>query len=318
MIATLHILGTSSAVPTAKRWPTAQVIDFGGELMLIDCGEGCQMQLRRQKISIGRLRYIFISHAHGDHFFGLIGLLSTLSVLKADQPLDIFAPAAVIDVMKYQLHRLGYNLRLKLTWHELKDGYSGVLLETKRSVVEAFPLYHSVPVHGFSFREKITAKNIRPEAIESYKLEISEIIIAKKGQDVERPDGSIIKNAWLTLPEHRPLCYAYCTDTTKVPRHPAIEHAHVLYHEATFLEKDRAFADRTQHSTSADAARSALENKVSHLLIGHFSGRYHRADGLLEEAQGIFPQTSLVEEGMRIIIDSKKDQVRILPVKTVN
>lgn len=311
MIATLHILGTSSAVPTSKRWPSAQLLDFGGELMLIDCGEGCQMQLRRQKISFGRLRYIFISHAHGDHFFGLIGLLSTLSVLKVEQPLDIFAPSAVIDVMEYQMQRLGYTLKLKLTWHELKEGFSGILLETKKAVVEAIPLNHSVAVHGFIFREKITSRNICPEAIEKYQLSIPEIVNAKNGEDIER-NGEKIPNALLTLPLHRPLCYAYCTDTTPIPKHPSVYEAHVLYHEATFLEQDREFAERTNHSTAGDAAKAAKINKVDHLLIGHFSGRYRTPKPLLDEARHQFPNTTVVKEGMRVRMDSKKNEVRIM------
>lgn len=315
MIATLHILGTSSAVPTSSRFPSAQIIDFGGELMMIDCGEGCQMQMRRQKISFGKLRYIFISHAHGDHFFGLIGLLSTLSVLKVDQPLDIFAPASVIDVMQYQMKRLGYKLKMPIEWHELKEGFSGVLWETPKAIVEAFPLYHSVPVHGFTFREKLVEKNIDPEKIKLYDLSVPEIVAAKKGKDIERENGEILSNEELTLPQHRPLKYAYCTDTTRIPKHPFVEDAQLLYHEATFLEKDREQSDSTRHSTAKDAANAAIDNNVDHLLIGHYSGRYRTADALVEEAREVFPHTTLAREGMRIRIDSKKNTLQILPHK---
>ncbi len=315
MIATIHILGTSSAVPTSNRFPSAQLLDFGGEMMLVDCGEGCQLQMRRQNISLGKIRYIFISHAHGDHFFGLIGLLSTLSVLKVNQPLDIFAPASVIDVMHYQMKRLGYSLRMPIVWHELKEGFSGVLWETPKAVVEAFPLHHSVPVHGFSFREKVEEKNIDPEKITLYDLSVPEIVAAKKGEDIIRDNGEVIANEELTLPLHRPLKYAYCTDTTRVPEHPVIRGAQVLYHEATYLEKDRANSDRTKHSTAGDAAHSAVDNQVDHLLIGHYSARYRRADGLVKEAREIFPNTTMAREGMRIRIDSKRNTVQILPHK---
>lgn len=315
MIATVHILGTSSAVPTSSRFPSAQLLDFGGELMLVDCGEGCQLQMRRQNISFGKLRYIFISHAHGDHFFGLIGLLSSLSVLKADKPLDIFAPASVIDVMNYQMERLGYSLRMPIHWHELKEGFSGVLWETPKAIVEAFPLHHSVPVHGFSFREKLIEKNIDPDKIKLYDLSVAEIVSAKKGRDVERENGETLSNAELTLPQHRPLKYAYCTDTTRVPKHPSVEGAHVMYHEATFLEKDRSNSDRTRHSTAQDAAYSAQDNSVDHLLIGHYSARYRRAEPLVNEARSIFPNTTMAREGMRIRIDSKRNTVQILPHK---
>jgi ribonuclease Z len=314
VIATLHILGTGSAVPTSSRFPSAQVLDFGGDLMLIDCGEGCQMQMRKQKIGFGRLRYIFISHAHGDHFFGLIGLLSTLSVLKANQSLDIFAPRAVTDMIRYQMEQLGYNLRVNINWHILKEGFEGILLEKKNTIVETFPLHHSIPVHGFVFREKVTQKNIDRDKIEKYQLSIPEIVAAKKGEDIIRKE-SIIANEAVTLPLHNPLKYVYCTDTTPVKLHPMVENAHLLYHEATFAEKDRGLSEKTFHSTATDAARSASENKVQHLLIGHFSGRYRKPDILEHEAQKIFPATTPAKEGLRIRIDSKENTIQILPAK---
>ena len=274
------------------------------------------MQMRKQKIGFGRLRYIFISHAHGDHFFGLIGLLSTMSVLKAKQSVDIFAPQLVIDVMLYQMEQLGYSLQMKINWHVLKEDYTGILLDKKNYIVEAFPLQHSVPVHGFIFREKVTQKNIDSEAIEKYQLSIPEIIAAKDGKNIIRDNAETIPNENVTLPLHNPLKYAYCTDTTPVENHPMVDNAHLLYHEATFAEKDRTLSEKTFHSTAADAAHSALKNNVQHLLIGHFSGRYRKLDLLEDEARKIFPNTTLGKEGMRIRIDSKENTIQILPANT--
>ncbi|MCC5918849.1 MAG: ribonuclease Z [Cryomorphaceae bacterium] len=312
MIATLHILGTSSAVPTSNRFPSSQLLDFGGELMLIDCGEGCQMQMRKQGIGFGRIRQIFISHAHGDHFFGLIGLLSTLSVLKVDQPLDIYAPPVVKKVIDYQLKTLGYRLRMKLHWHLIDPDFEGLLLNGNKCMVEAIKLNHSVPVHGFIFREKIVERNIDSEKISAYDLSVSEIVRAKKGKEVIREDGTVLSNEELTLPLHKPLTYAFCTDTTRVPRLDAIHKAHLLYHEATYLEKERELGFKTLHSTAKDAGMAAAENEVDQLLIGHFSARYKKTDKLLQEAREQFPNTTVAHEGMRIRIDSKTNDVRIL------
>ncbi len=294
----LTILGSNSALPTSDRYPTAQVLNILGRFFLIDCGEGTQIQLRRNKIGFSKIKHIFISHLHGDHYYGLIGLISTLNLLGLKTDIHIYAPSEIKSLLQPQLNFLKGDLSLNLIFHPLNFKKPQQIFADKRVEVLSFPLKHSISTCGFLFRELPKLANIKKEMIAEYNIPIAKIKEIKDGADFKTSDGKIISNEKLTIKPSKPRSYAFCTDTAF--HHPIIEiirNVDLLYHEATFLENMREFATRTMHSTTIDAANMAKLANAGKLLIGHFSARYSDIKLFETEARTVFKNTEAVMEG---------------------
>lgn len=298
----LTILGCSSALPTSKRFPTAQVLNISGQFFLIDCGEGTQIQVRKYKIRINKINQIFISHCHGDHFFGLFGLISTMNLLGRKGDLAIFAPVELKKILDEILKNYG-NLNFKIVFHPVDCSKYAVIYENNRVTVESIPLRHRIPTSGFLFREKPGLFNINKEAIGKYQLTIKEIRAAKEGNDITREDGTFIPFSDVTLPRAETVSYVYCSDTLyNEDMIPFIENVDLLYHEATYMENMKDRAIETFHSTALQAAEIALKARVKRLVIGHYSARYTNLNDILEEARGVFPDTDAAEDGKTFIL----------------
>lgn len=292
MTFSLTILGSSSALPTSKRFSTAQALNVNENYYLIDCGEGTQIQLRRNSIRFGKLNHIFISHLHGDHYLGIFGLISTFTLLKRKSDLHIYAHETLREMLDCQLKYQEGDLPFRIVFHPLKPDYPEKLLEDKRIMVYSFPLNHRIKTCGFLFQEKPRELNIKKDMIERYNIPIAEIVKIKKGSDFTTQDGKTIKNQELTLPPMRSRSYAFCTDTLyHEPIIPIIKGVDILYHEATFADDMKKRAEETYHSTAKQAAAIAKKAQVKKLIIGHFSARYKSIDKILSEACRIFPNT---------------------------
>ena len=288
----LTILGSSSALPTSERYPSAHVLSSHERLFLVDCGEGTQMQLRKTKTRIAKINHIFISHLHGDHVFGLYGLLSTFSLMGRKNPIHLYAPENYDKILRSHLSDFDINLSFEIDFTPLAGKNPKVILDDKYLTVTSFPLEHRVPAYGFLFREKPSDRNIIKESIEKYNIPPVRIPAIKKGEDFITADGTIIKNEEITLPPAAPLSYAYCSDTKYFKRLAGfVKDVTLLYHEATFDKTKNDLAKITGHSTTIDAATTALNAGAKKLLIGHFSARYKDIMPLVEEARTIFPET---------------------------
>ena len=294
----LTILGSSSALPTSERFPSAHVLNAHERLYLIDCGEGTQMQLRRNKIRFGKINHIFISHLHGDHIFGLYGLLSTFSLMGRKTPLHLYAPAAYEGMLISHLNDFDIHLNYDIKFIPLSGKDPVVVLDDKYTTVTSFPLEHRIPSFGFLFREKTPDRNIIKEAIEKYSIPGVRIPAIKKGEDFITADGEVIHNEDITVSGRKPLSYAYCSDTKYFKRLAEfVKGADVLYHEATFDRDLGDLAHTTGHSTTYDAARTAVNAGAGTLIIGHFSARYRNVNQLVKEAKEIFPNTYAAIDG---------------------
>lgn len=294
----LTILGSNSALPTSDRYPTAQVLKMPGRLFLIDCGEGTQIQLRRNKINFSKIKHIFISHLHGDHYYGLIGLISTLNLLGLKSDIHIYAPSEIKNLLQPQLDYIKGGMVVNLIFHPLNFKKPQQIYLDKRTEVISFPLKHSISTCGFLFRELPKLANIKKEMIEYHKIPVSKIKEIKNGADFETTDGEIIPNEKLTNPSPKPVSYAFCTDTAyHEPIIDVIKDVDLLYHEATFLEAMRDFATKTLHSTTTDAANMAKRANAKKLLIGHFSARYNDIKLFEREARTVFENTEAAREG---------------------
>lgn len=295
---TLTILGSSSALPTSRRFPTAQVLNVHERFFLIDCGEGTQMQLRKYRFRLGRLNHILISHLHGDHVFGLFGLLSSLGLMGRDQDLHLFGPEELENVFLKHLEMFDIHLPYTVRFHPLSCRKSEKIYENRHVEITAFPLKHRIPTCGFFFREKERLRKFRKDIFDKYDIPLKVRKEIQRGADLEYSDGSNVPNDLLTEDPPPPRTYAYCSDTAYdrsiVTR---IRHADLLYHEATFAVKDADLAAETGHSTAREAAMLAAEAEVKQLVIGHFSARYKDPGILLEEARSIFKNTYLAEDG---------------------
>jgi len=288
----LTILGSSSALPTSGRFPSAHVLNAHERLFLIDCGEGTQMQLRKTRIRFAKINHIFISHLHGDHVFGLYGLLSTFSLMGRRNPIHLYAPENYDNILKSHLSDFDINLSFEVDFIPLSGNNPVIILDDKYLTVTSFPLKHRVPAYGFLFREKLSDRNIIKEYIDKYNIPPIRIPAIKKGEDFITSDGKIVKNEEITLPPPEPLSYAYCSDTKYFKRLASfVKEVSLLYHEATFDKTKEDLADMTGHSTTLDAAKTALEANVGTLIIGHFSARYKDIAPLVDEARTIFPET---------------------------
>jgi ribonuclease Z len=294
----LTVLGSSSALPTSMRNPSAHVLNIHEHFYLIDCGEGTQMQLNKFKINLNKINNIFISHLHGDHLFGLFGLLSTYNLLNRKNDLHIYAHPEIKHTIKYYKDNFGENLCYNIIINPFKANISQLIFENKHITIETIPLKHRIPTVGFLFMEKEKQKNIRKELIKKYNILIKDIVKIKQGADYITSTGEIIRNEKLTLPPYKKRSFAYCSDTIYTERIiPKIYGVSLLYFETTFLDKDKKLAKLTYHMTASQAAKLAKKAEAERLLIGHFSARYKDVNLLVKEAKSIFKNTVAVEDG---------------------
>ncbi|MCR5680619.1 MAG: ribonuclease Z [Prevotella sp.] len=294
----IHILGCGSALPTTRHYSSMQVVECRGKLFMIDCGEGAQLQIRRSSISFERLGHIFISHIHGDHCFGLIGLISTFGLLGRNATLHIHAPMALETILKAQLQLFfNYDIGYQVEFHPIDTNVQKVIYEDHSLTVETIPLDHRMPCAGFLFREKALQPHIRRDMIDMYGIPVSQINNIKAGQDYTLPDGTVIANERLVTPPDKPRSYAYCSDTRYMPQlHEMIQDVNTLYHESTYAQDKLEGAAKYYHSTAQQAAMVARDANAGKLLLGHYSARYADETVLLNEAKEVFPNSYLTNE----------------------
>ncbi len=295
------ILGSSSALPTSKRYLTAHSLNVNERFFLIDCGEGTQIQLRKYKVKFSRINHIFISHLHGDHYYGLFGLISSFDLLGRKTDLHIYSPEGLKELVLSQFKAPYYRLSFNLVFHEIDTCTYNKLYEDQGLEVFSFPLVHRIPTIGFVFREKERKRNIIKEKIEKYNLSLVDIRKIKDGEDLLLESGEVIKNRSLTKDPVPACSYAYCSDTAYTESIlPYIKDCQLLYHEATFTEDFHERATETMHSTAKQAAKIAQLANVKRLIIGHLSARYKDYSVFLQEAQEVFHDTILAEDGMQV------------------
>ena len=305
----LTVLGSSSALPTSKRFPSAHVLNVHEHFFLIDCGEGTQMQLRKYKIKISKINHILISHMHGDHIFGLPGLFSTFNLLGRKNDLFVYGHEKMKSLIDFYQNHFGKDLLYDIHFVPLGTKKQAVFYEDKHITIETLPLRHRIPTVGFLFREKQKELNIRKEVIDKYNISIADIVKIKNGQDYMTETGKVIPNSKLTIPPYIPRSYAYCSDTLFHTRlSQRVNGIDLLYHEATFLDADRNLAKLTLHSTAKQAATIAQMAGVQKLLIGHFSSRYKETGAFVSEAKEIFENTEGVEDGMQYDIPLRRNE----------
>ncbi len=294
----LTILGCHSATPRTTAHPTSQILEIRGHLFLIDCGEGTQVQLRRYKVKFSRIRHVFISHLHGDHFFGLVGLISTFRLLGREAELNIYGPKGIKEAITLQL-KLGKSwTNYPLYFHELDSNEPQVLLEDEKVSVTTVPLDHRVYTNGFLFREKPGERKLNIDAARKANVDLSYYSKLKQGHDVVNNDGKIVANRDVTLDPEPPRSYAFCSDTAYCPEIvPQLKDITALYHESTFLEEHHHLCETTKHSTAKEAAVIAKKANAGTLILGHYSGRYGDLNLFKEEAQEIFNNVELAEDG---------------------
>jgi ribonuclease Z len=294
----ITILGSSGAIPAYGRFPSCQYVQVANRSFLIDCGEGAQMQLSRFQIPIHKIQRIFISHLHGDHFLGLMGLLFSMHLQKRGLELHIHAFKGLDEIIIAQLKYSNSSLNYQLVFHLVNAENSEIIFEDDALIVETIPLYHRIACSGFLVKEKPKQRKINKERLPAGIL-LQQLIALKEGKDILDDSGSLLyKNEELTLPPPRSRSYAYCSDTAfNLDIAKQIEGVDLLYHEATFMQNEKKKAIETFHSTTVDAAHIAIQANASELIIGHFSARYRDLEPMLKEAQEIFPNTSLAVEG---------------------
>ena len=301
------ILGNSSAKPTAKGHPSAQVVNINEQFFLVDAGEGVQRQMARCGISALKLRAVFISHLHGDHLYGLFPLLSTLGLYGRRTPLRIYAPRPFGEMLEGFLRLYESDLPYTPEWVEVDTTKHRIIFENDTTEVWSLPLRHRIPTAGYLFRQKEPALNVNKYAIERYNLSIKQIVAAKQGEDIELDSGEILPNDKITYRPYGTLSYAYCSDTNYSARLARmVEGVDMLYHEATYAAAEKRLAKERGHSTTADAAKVAQMAGAGRLLIGHFSSRYKNLEELCEESRTIFPNTDIAREGERFTIEPRR------------
>jgi ribonuclease Z len=294
----LTILGCYAATPRTITNPTSQVLEIKNRMFLIDCGEGTQVQLRKNKIKFSKINQVFISHLHGDHFFGLIGLISTFSLLGRTTDLHIYGPKGIKEIILLQLRLSNSWTNYGLYFHELESEESEVVFEDDKVLVTTIPLKHRVYTNGFLFQEKVGERKLNMDSILNHEIESCYYQKIKNGKDIPLEDGRIILNSILTFDPIQPKSYAFCSDTVYHEAIlPIIENVDVLYHEATFLDSEEGLANKTLHSTAKQAARIALKANAKQLILGHYSTRYDSITVFQEEAKTIFPEVLLADDG---------------------
>jgi ribonuclease Z len=292
------ILGSSSATPIFNRNPTAQALNINERLYLIDCGEGTQQQMLRFDVKASRIDHIFISHLHGDHYLGLVGLLSSLHLNGRKKSLKLYGPPQLMEIIDLQFKYSDTTLNYAIEFQATNPAQRETILENQDIKVETIPLDHRIPCTGFLFKEKKRLRKILKEKVAELNIPIEVFATLKRGADYTAPDGTIYTNEELTTDSDQPKCYAYCSDTMYNPAYfEQIANADLLYHEATFLHNMVERANVTHHTTALQAAEVALKIKAKKLLIGHFSARYKTLNELLDEARSVFPSTELAIEG---------------------
>lgn len=300
----ITILGSSGALPAYGRFPSAQLVEIQNRHFLVDCGEGTQMQLMKFQANLHRIGHIFISHLHGDHYLGLMGLIFTMHLLRRTNDLHLYSHSGLDEIITSQLRNSRSAPNFRIIFHRLEKNEQKILFEDDALTVESIPLIHRLPCSGFLFREKIKPRRVNKEKLPPGLL-LRQIANLKKGFDVIDENGSLMhKNEELTFPPRRSRSFAYCSDTAYSERLiEQVRNVDLLYHEATFTKDEEAKAIETQHSTAAQAASVALKAEVNKLLIGHFSARYKDLVPVLEEAKNIFDRCELAVEGSVFSVD---------------
>ena len=299
----VNILGCGSALPTTRHFASSQVVNIREKLFMIDCGEGAQLQLRRSKLKFSRLNHIFISHLHGDHCFGLMGLISTFGLLGRTATLHIYAHEELEKILTPQLEFFCKGMSYSVEFHAINPTKAAVIYDDRSVTISTIPLKHRIPTCGFLFQEKQTPNHIIRDMVDFYKIPVFELNRIKNGEDYVTPDGTVVPNHRLTTPSDPARSYAYCSDTICLKNIiPLIKGVNLLFHEGTFAQADAARAKETFHTTAMQAAEIARDAEVKQLLIGHFSARYEDESILLKEAQSIYPNTLLAKENLNITI----------------
>lgn len=294
----LTILGNNSAIPAHGRYPTAQIIEHQQDLYLIDCGEGTQLRIHEYKFKPNRIKAIFISHLHGDHYFGLIGLLSSLSLKNRAQPIDLYAPSLLQNILQLQLDAAHTQLSFPLHFIELEPDTTHEFEINPYLKVTAFPVQHRIPTHGFKFTVAPGLRKLNIAACQRYEIPVRSYKSLQLGKDYPLPDGSTLPNELFTFEGTPSKQYVYAADTRVFPELPKlIGPCDLLYHESTYLHEDTLKANQRYHSTAKQAATIALEAGAQQLMLGHFSSRYKDLHPFLLEAQSIFSNTLLSEAG---------------------
>ncbi|MEN9909969.1 MAG: hypothetical protein RLZZ540_3128 [Bacteroidota bacterium] len=295
----LTILGCYAATPRTLTNPTSQLLEIKNRLFLIDCGEGTQVQLRKNKIKFSKINQVFISHLHGDHFYGLIGLISTFSLLNRNNDLAIYGPKGIKEIILLQLRLSNSWPNFGLHFHELTSNQSELIYEDEKVTVKTIPLKHRVYTNGFLFEEKIDKRKLNVEAVQKYQIEKCYFQNIKNGKDILLDDGTLVPNEQLTFDPEIPRSYAFCSDTAyNEAIIPLIEKVDVLYHESTFLKSEEKLASKTMHSTAIEAATIANKAQVKKLILGHYSTRYDTINRFKEEAETVFPNVLLADDGI--------------------
>lgn len=299
MSVSLTILGCHSATPRINAYPTSQFLEINNRHFLIDCGEGTQRQMRKYKVGFSKIDHIFISHLHGDHFYGLVGLLSTYGILSREKDLHVYGPKGIEEVTLLQLKISKSHAKYKIVFHELTSTKSELIFEDEKVSVKTIPLNHRVYTNGYLFKEKEKPKKLHIDNIGNYEeIGKADYLNIKAGKDITLSTGEIIPNDELTLPPKKALSYAFCSDTMYKPDIvPIIKDVDLLYHEATFLSDREDLAKKTKHATSKQAAQIAKATNTKKLIIGHYSGRYKDISLFQKEAQEIFENTELAIPG---------------------
>ena len=307
----LTILGFNSAIPTVNSATTAQVLQMGESYFLIDCGEGTQVQLRKAKAKFSKIDHIFISHLHGDHCFGLPGLVASFRLLGREKPLHIFGPKGIKEMMETIFRFSEVHRGFEIIYHELEGNTSQLIFENKRVEVHTIPLNHRIYCNGYLFKEKKKDRHLNMEEISKYpEIEVVDFRNLKKGKDYILNDGYVLKNERLTLDPDESISYAFCSDTRYFEEIiPIIKGVDVLYHEATFLQELKEMAEYTGHTTALEAAEIAKKAEVGKLILGHFSNRYDDLTVFTDEARKIFAETYLPIALEAVLIESAQKKV---------
>ncbi len=299
----LRVLGCGCGIPTVRHYGSSQVLNIREKLYMIDCGEGTQVQFRRNKLKFSKLNHIFISHLHGDHFFGLIGLISTMSLLGRTATLHVYGPKDIEPMLRPQLDYFCNGMDYKVEIHTVSTKTSELVFEDNSVSIYSIPLKHRIVCTGYLFKEKPTQPHIKPDAIKAFGIPVSQINNIKAGLDYVSPDGEVIKNDLLTTPPAPPRSYAYCSDTIFRPEiAEIIKDVNLLYHEATFSEADKHQCKHTGHSTAKEAGEMARLANARRLMIGHISARYEDEELMLQEAKSMFAETILAKENLCVTV----------------
>jgi len=293
----VHILGCGSALPTPRHYASAQVVEVRGKQFLVDCGEGTQMQLRRSRIRFTKISAVFITHLHGDHCFGLIGMLSTFGLLGRTARLAVYAPPEMEDILEWQMKLFCHDFDYEVDFHAVDTKCQQVIYEDRSLTVESIPLEHRMPCCGYLFREKQQQPHIRRDMIDFYQIPLSQVNNIKAGADWITEDGEVVSNDRLVTAADKPRSYAYCSDTRYIPvLHERLKGVSTLYHESTYGQDNVKLAEKYYHSTARQAALVARDAGVEKLLLGHYSSRYENENVLLCEAKEVFPNAFLTDE----------------------